>query len=105
MKETFSDIGKRLPYCETEEYIDSLIHRATEGAIRQQPDHNRSHKLMKAWSAAAVVLILIGIGALMMTHTTHTVQADGPLDEFLNSLSNEELTQLNYYEIEEIPEY
>ena len=31
--------------------------------------------------------------------------SQSPLDEFLNTLSDEEAAQLTFYEIEEIPEY
>ena len=60
-------------------------------------------------SAAAVALLLIGIGFHELNDVNRqpaaTVQAGGPFDEFLNSLTDEEVAQLPYYEIEEIPEY
>lgn len=111
MNETFSDIGKKLPYTEAPEYLDSLIDKVTEAAITRQHGHRDSRRMRRmAMSAAAGALLLIAIGFTVYHQQARpaaavTVQADGPLDEFLNTLSAQELSQLQYYEIEEIPEY
>lgn len=110
MNETFSDIGKKLPYTEAPEYLDSLIDKVTEAAITRQHGHRDSCRMRRvAMSAAAGALLLIAIGLTVYHQQTRpadvAVQADGPLDEFLNTLSAQELSQLQYYEIEEIPEY
>ena len=36
MKDPFNDIGKKMPYRESEKYLDNLIDQATEGAIGRQ---------------------------------------------------------------------
>lgn len=104
------DIGKRLPYSESQQYLDDLINKATEQAIMHHAIRGQtSRKSMIIASAAAIVLLLIGIGVAVIQHesTQQTVvlQSEGPLDEFLNTLTDEEAAQLQYYEIEEIPEY
>ena len=110
MRELQENIGKRLPYSESDEYLDSLIDKATENAIarKSRPRVNR-HLGMLLASAAAVALLVIGIGLSAHRHghgsTVVATQTGSPLDEFLNSLSDEEAVQLQYYEIEEIPEY
>ena len=109
MKETINDIGKRMPYQEGEDYVNDLLDRVTEQAINSR---HRAHRLPR-WvvipSAAAVALLVIGIGTKLLTdnsrHVAITEQTSGPIDEFLNSLSDEEVAQLPYFEIEEIPEY
>lgn len=108
--DSFNNIGKRLPYRESEDYLDALIDKATQHAILQNKKVKQpAWRLKWITSAAAVVLILIAIGVAVMQHesrnTAATLQANGPLDEFLNTLSDEEAAQLQYYEIEEIPEY
>lgn len=110
MKELLNDIGKRLPYQESDEYLSELIDAKTENAIRNQgKTQSRKRWSVKAASAAAVLALLIGFGLTMMHQQDKqpivTLSSDGPLDEFLNSLSDEEAAQLPYYEIEEIPEY
>jgi len=59
---------------------------------------------------ALLSLLVLGIGFKLLHNpipatTAVTLTGEGPLDEFLNSLSDEEAAQLQYYEIEEIPEY
>ena len=110
MKELSDEIGKKMPYDESEEYLDSFIDRATEQAIKQHAvDRGRHRWTVMAASAAAVALLLIGIGVTVMNYecrqTAVTLPAEGPIDEFLSSLTNEEVAQLPYMEIEEIPEY
>ena len=100
MNELLNDIDKRLPYQESDEYLDSLIDSATEHAITHHAhSHSKWRVTMIKLSAAAVTLF--------NGHTTQPVTMDNqsPLDEFLNTLSDEEAAQLQYFEIEEIPEY
>ena len=108
MEELFNDIGKKMPYKESEEYLDNLIGNATENAINHQAQTNRRSRLsMMLASAAAVALLVIGIGFTLFNGQgkTETISDQGPLDEFLSTLSDEEAAQLSFYEIEEIPEY
>lgn len=108
MEELFNDIGKKMPYKEREEYLDVLIDKATENAINHQVQTNRRSQLgVMLVSAAAVALLVIGIGLTLFKGDVKpaTIGDQGPLDEFLNTLSDEEAAQLTFYEIEEIPEY
>jgi len=111
MSDTFNDIGKRMPYQESEEYLSNLIEQATENAIQQ---HHLGNAATKRWgmiaSAAAAVLLIIGIGITVLNnHSSQNdavaLQSGGPIDEFLNTLTDEEIAMLPCYEIEEIPEY
>ena len=36
MKELYDNIGKKLPYQESDKYLENLINKTTENAIRQQ---------------------------------------------------------------------
>lgn len=109
MNEPLNDIEKRLPYQESEEYLDALIDRATENAVTHHARrHSRRHITMVALSAAAVTLLVVGIGITLFNGQSSQpvpMNSQGPLDEFLNTLSDDEAAQLPYYEIEEIPEY
>lgn len=109
MNELLDNIGKRLPYDESESYLDDLIDRVTEHAIMQQNLAKRKRRWsMMVVSVAASAALIIGITLLHKQPTSNasvTLTGKGPIDEFLNSLSDEEAAQLPYYEIEEIPEY
>lgn len=110
INDSFKNIGKRLPYHESEDYLESLIDKTTQHAISQcETIKRQGWRLGWIASAAAAALLLIAIGITVVQHesrnTVVALQADGPLDEFLNTLTDEEAAQLQYYEIEEIPEY
>ena len=110
MKDLLNNIGKKMPYQENEAYLDDLINQATEQAILHERKKKASRRLtMMMTSAAAVVLLVVGVGLTVINHNSKAVapiqQAESPMDQFLNSLSDEEVAQLPYYEIEEIPEY
>ena len=111
MNDLFSDIGKRLPYQESEDYLNNLIETAADNAIsRQNAARKRRHWGLIAISAAASIALIAGVGFTIFNQQEQSsvvtaVNDSGPLDEFLNSLTQEEAAQLQYYEIEEIPEY
>ena len=108
MKE-FQNIGKQMPYKESEAYLNQLISQSTENAISQAPKRTATIRRMRYIAAAAAVALLVTIGVTQCTGTSEPQMAQteqaGPLDEFLNSLSDEEAQLLAYYDIEEIPEY
>lgn len=107
MNELLNDIEKRLPYQESEEYLDALIYRTTQNAITHHAQsRSKRRRTIMALSAAAVTLLVVGITLFnRQSPQSMPMSSQGPLDEFLNTLSDEEAVQLQYYEIEEIPEY
>ena len=109
MNQIFNDIEKRMPYRESEEYLSDLIDKSTEKAIMQHSAAGKNwRRLLMAASAAAVALLILGFG---LTHFNGrnaqlvSMSDQGPLDEFLSTLSDEEAAQLQFYEMEEIPMY
>lgn len=107
MKE-LQNIGKRMPYAEHEDYLSQLVSNATEQAIRQG-SQTRRHPV-RMWAAAAVATLLLAGAGITYYHLTvpkQTLAEDttaGPIDEFLDGLTDEEAQMLAYYEIEEIPD-
>ncbi len=104
------DVGKRLPYHEGEEYLDNLLEQVAATAVRHRSQARaRRHWALMITSAAAVVLLVLGIGLSVLNSNEKIMvtasPSSSPMDEFLNSLTDEEVAQLPYYEIEEIPEY
>ena len=109
MNDILDDIGKKMPYQESREYLDNLIDASTEKAIMRHVTSSRNrHQRWKIASAAAVAALVIGFGiAFSNRESSQQVMManQGPLDEFLSTLSDEEAAQLPFYEMEEIPEY
>lgn len=110
MNKILNDIGKiGMPYRENGKYLDDLIGETTEKAIAQYATARRHwHTRLKAAAAAAVVLLAVGLGIILFNVKDNqqvTMSGQGPLDEFLCTLSDDEAAQLTFYEIEEIPEY
>ena len=107
MNNVFNNIGKKMPYRESEEYLDNLIDVTIEKAIHQASTRRRQRVGIIIASAAAVALLVVGIGLTLFNGQSDPVAISdqGPLDEFLSTLSDEEAAQLSFYEIEEIPEY
>lgn len=94
----------KMPYHESEQYLDELIERSTKAAMQK-----RMPILRYATIAAAVILLwnIIPAPDFGMTCQNSIAQADktGPIDKFISSLTDEEAEQIICYDIEEIPEY
>lgn len=109
----FENIGKRMPYAESDDYVSQLVERTTEKALHRQGRARTVSLRVRLLAAAAVVLLLAGIGityynkvAVPLPQQPQVAEdTSGPIDDFLNSLSDEDAQLLAYYDIEEIPEY
>ena len=109
MKEV-QNIGKRMPYAESEDYLKGLISQATEQAILQGA--RGKTRVIRMWlAAAAAALVLIAGLTITYFHQSSAEElvaeqtAKGPIDQFLDNLTDDEAQQLAYYEIEDIPDY
>ncbi|MBQ3381967.1 MAG: hypothetical protein IJG54_01350 [Bacteroidales bacterium] len=105
--EKFDDIGKKMPYQESEEYLDNLIANVTETAVEKGNSGRMQRILWPAVSiaAAAAVLLFVFIGRNSETPkpSVHIAQnTESPVDDFLDGLSGDDLMQLSDYEVEEI---
>lgn len=64
------DIGKNRVFGETEEYVDRIVSQCTEKAIARAKGHRQGlwqRPLYKAISAAAAVLLIVGIGVWLFS--------------------------------------
>lgn len=109
MKE-FETIGKKMPYQESSEYLNQLIERTTETAIRQsQRPKDVMRPLLRYVAAAAVVALFVFVGFSLWSPTMEQQVAQSemssPVDDFLNNISDEDVQLLAYYDIDDIPEY
>lgn len=105
----FDNIGKRMPYTESNEYINSLIDKGIDIAIaRSEKKHNIFGKklILTAVSVAASVAIMLMIFNYesSTTSTYNKITGAMPLNEVLTSLNDQQVEALDYYSTE-IPEY
>lgn len=99
----------KMPYQESEQYLDELIERTANNAIQHKQIPILRYAAVTITSAAAVIL-LWNIASTADSGITHQspiarVEKAGPIDKFINSLTDEEIEQIICYDIEEIPEY
>ena len=110
MKELKDIVGKKLPYGEGDDYVAQLISRSADVAINGVVT-SRKPSVVLRWgrfvvSAAAVLILgLLCFSKLNGESEYETYKNSMSLSEVLNSMSDEELMCVSYYEIEDIPEY
>ena len=109
---------RRESFAETPEYVDRLIRRCTEKAVLEGRCRRQRTLLRRRIVAAAAAVILIA-GPLILwglkhtapdatalqTTMTETAAGNGPVEEYLARISDEEAQLLIVYEIEDVPEY
>ncbi len=107
MNELNHKIG--MPYRESEGYVNCLVNRTTEHAIQHL--RTNKHSLSRIIAVAAIAFVLLaGAGITYYNYISTPIQLvaenqKSPIDEFFNSLTEEEVQMLNDYEIPDIPEY
>jgi len=123
----FEDFKKQIPYSESQDYLKHLIEQSTEKAISQgRKPKAKVLSLRPVVTAAAALALLLVVGitqfrdqsdsladvqyvedTLALAADSHLLAdaSNGPIDDFLNSLTDDEAQLLTSFEIEEIPEY
>lgn len=120
---------KNTPYAESDEYVDTLVHKATENAITKGKERKGKKRIIltltSIGAAAACIAIALNMSHVMdngkwikeksgqniakantvKTKEASTNRSAGPLDKFMAKASDEEKTMIIYYELDEIPEY
>ena len=102
----FDKIGKRMPYAESEDYLEGLIEASTETAITRQQPKTRIRRIQWIAAAASVAIVAaVGTTIFIKHQSAVSTQTDSPLDVYLCNLSDDDAQLIDCYEIEEIPEY
>ncbi|MBO4692180.1 MAG: hypothetical protein IKZ50_04375 [Bacteroidales bacterium] len=103
--EKFENISKQMPYEVSEEYLNNLVSRVTEKAVESGKEKNRGYApyyWAVSLAAAAAILLFVFIGNWGGSDSRELMaQAESPIDKYLNGLSEEELMQLSYYEVDD----
>ncbi|MBQ3895768.1 MAG: hypothetical protein II734_01535 [Paludibacteraceae bacterium] len=117
------------PYKENDEYVDTLVRKATENAITKGKERKGKKRIIltltSIGAAAACIAIALNMSHVMdngkwikeksgqniakantvKTKEASTNRSAGPLDKFMAKASDEEKTMINNYQLDEIPEY
>lgn len=107
----FKEIGKRMPYTESEDYISSLIEKGIDKAIAEKGSNtNLLFFRRTAIAASAAAAIFVGIFFTFdfskdSKNVATQIAKSQPIDEVLNSLSDEQVLALTTYSLDDIPEY
>lgn len=110
MKE-LKNIDKRMPYTEREDYVQQLISQTTERTIslsKHRAITLRRYRMTAIAAAVAALLVITGLSVVNTPAEQPVAQSQevvSPIDEFLNSISDEEAQLLASYTIETVPEY
>lgn len=106
----FNEIGKNLPYAESEEYVSELVERCANRAIAATPAlHKRnivrriSYYATTAAAAAAVTIIMVM--HFSQPSPLERVEKSAALPQVLSKMSDEQVKNVEYYTVDDIPEY
>lgn len=91
---TLDKIGKNMPFKEDADYVALFLADSTERAIRSQHP-TRSNRSLGRIAAMLIVLLSVGSTGWGLLHQHHANEA--PLDTFLDSISEEEVSLLRDY--------
>lgn len=125
--DVFKEIGTRLPYHESDEYISSLVNRCADKALQSRPQHMRHAAIRRIWLSAASIAAVVVAVALTATlyidtsspasHNTdaaalqlsacnmESIEKSAPLNEVIDEMSDDQLAIVAYYNTDDIPEY
>lgn len=129
-KDVFNEIGKRLPYGETDEYVSNLVESCTNKAIRSADTKHLRPKFLwlRATKVAAIVAVAVAAALSLKLLTSTNDNATGPeqpataqnaeysitdvkhsapLNEVIAEMSDDQLAMVAYSPTDEIdiPEY
>ena len=106
MKE-FENIGTNLPYKESTEYVEQLVKRCKDTAIREA---NPNKRIIKPWfwsftGIVAAAAVAVGVFLWPPKSSSSDISiTSSPIDSFLASLSDEEAAMIVDLPIDDIPE-
>ncbi len=109
MKE-FCEIGKKLPYNESNDYVMGLVGKCADMAVVSAPAIKK-HGLVKriyfiaTGVAAAALLAFMSINYVNKVNAYEQINKSQTLPQVLSTMSDEEVMDVSYYTVDDIPEY
>lgn len=125
--DVFKEIGTRMPYKESNEYIVSLVNRCADNALQSHSQNVRRAAIRRIWMSAASIAAVVAvtltatffiIGTLspashnagtaaqqLSAYNMESIEKSTPLNEVINEMSDEQLALVAYYDTDDIPEY
>lgn len=108
----FDEIGKRMPYSEKTEYVQSMIDAKIEKVFESQSSKIRSvfiRRIAICTASAAALIGMVYLANLVPLSSSDAlmdkVSSSRSLDEVLASLDDTQIETLADYSLEDIPEY
>lgn len=86
--------NKTMPFVENEGYVEHLIERATENALRRSQPQRRRIPFARI---AASVAVVASLGYSAWAYVSYREAQAAPLDTFLSNISDDEAEMLNCY--------
>lgn len=107
----FDEIGKKMPYKESTQYINGLIETCANEAIASKSPNLNSRFVRKVViSTITAAAVFGGIWVTIPRESTQDrimqkIEKSKSLDDVLSTLDNNQLAALNDYPTDDIPEY
>ena len=126
MNDLMEKNGKRLPYGETDQYVDSLVERCTINAIASTKMKGRKFTGRLWWTASVAAALAIVLTTVINLHSpaieesaastpamqisrvecdAESVEQSVPLNVALTQITDDQLASVAYYSTDDIPEY
>lgn len=106
----FNQIGKRMPFSESEGYVDSLIDKCAASALAQRSGHHRRTVIRRicfysSGIAAALLVAFLLFSRFQAQNEYKRIEKSQSLNEVLSSLSDKQVQDVTYYNLDDIPDY
>lgn len=120
----FNQVGKRLPYKESDDYVSGLIERCAEEALKnpKKKRHTAETMWLRIAGVAAVMALVVTVAInlwnqgnasdmqeqqslAMVECDAESVNESAPLNEVLTEMTYDQLSLVSYYYTDDIPEY
>lgn len=110
----FEEIGKQMPYRESDAEVDALLSRVQARALAEAPAKRKralvTRYISYAASAAAVAVIALTVGLHLMSQNSsnsiyHTIINSESMAEVLSDMDSETVAAQEYYTQNVLPEY
>lgn len=107
----FENIGKQMPFKETEAEIDALLSRITDATINGASDARKTNVLRRNLgyvSVAAMFAIVLAVAVKLLTPSDSyydMIQDSDTMADVLNEMGDDEVSEQVYYSLNSVSDY